>query len=643
MTLSTHLRGRDTGLRGSDRCFGLRGPALLLLCIVTLALPARGYADGTGLEVVSAALDGGAPNDAVLSTDLSADGRFVVFTSGADNLVAADGNGLDDIFVADRNTGEIRRVSVASDGTQANGPSMIGRLATDGRIAVFSSEAENLDVTDTNNRSDIFLHDLPSGITARISVSTGGGQVFLDATCPAVSADGRRVAFVWHAAPNQTFIRDLEDATTTLVSRTPEGQPGNGASGLPFISADGRFVAFVSQASDLVAGDTNDVADVFVYDHLTGLVERAVALPDDPVNEHWVVVGGISATGRYLTYTTSTYGSPAWRPTVLDRATTLTQRVDVTTGGGLANVRTFAADVSADGRYVVLHSDAGNLDTGDTNGTADVFIRDLVTDTTVLVSETADGTQGAGFGVPHLGADGQVTVFDSGAPALLPFPVAPGEEAVLAATNCLTPSGPTVAWAQFPPLVVSGGGDVPLIWTLAKFIAPITENQVHFGIRSVLGSSDSKTGALGVHAHTFAAPNVGVFDSPTSYKYIVRALDGGAQVLSTIEQAQVVVGPNPPTVVWIQPPPTSAPNGSQFTVEWQLLNFVDPAPENATVWGISHVIGHTANQPGGNGTYTAVVDVPVTSSSGTLFYAAAAQNEIEFAFSPITPVFIVGP
>src|SRR5438132_1692287 len=161
-------------------------------------------------------------NDTSLGSALSADGRFVAFDSAATDLVAGDTNGVSDVFVHDRQTGTTERVSVASDGTQGNNASSYPALSADGRFVAFDSDATNLVAGDTNGATDVFVHDRQTGATERVSVTSGGGT------------------------------------------------QGNGNSGgffaFPALSADGRFVAFQSDATNLVTGDTNGATDVFVQD-----------------------------------------------------------------------------------------------------------------------------------------------------------------------------------------------------------------------------------------------------------------------------------------------------------------------------------------------------------------------------------------
>jgi Tol biopolymer transport system component len=207
---------------------------------------------------------------------VSADGRFVSFTSTASNLVASDTNGVGDVFVRDRTAGTTRRISVRSDGAQASAGSSESSLSSDGRFVVFQSAASTLVVGDANAKTDVFIHDRATHVTARVSVSSGGteanGNSILGEQL-GVSADGRFVAFASGASnlvagdgngTSDVFVRDRTLGTTTRISVNAEGRPGNGTSSRPAIASAGGDVAFVSTATNLVASDTNGVQDVFV-------------------------------------------------------------------------------------------------------------------------------------------------------------------------------------------------------------------------------------------------------------------------------------------------------------------------------------------------------------------------------------------
>jgi Tol biopolymer transport system component len=238
---------------------------------------------------------------------------MVAFISYADNLVEGDTNRLLDVFVHDRQTGQTRRVSVASDGTEADDEVYDPGISADGRFVSFTSRAFTLAENDTNsvcdergnptpNCLDVFVHDLETGATTLVSVASdgtiGNAESGMDHVPPALSADGRYVAF-WSAASNlvpgcrgDIFIRDRVAGQTTCVSLAWNGAFGNSNSWLPSISADARVIAFDSEATNLVPEpDTNDNTDIFLRIMQTepsaiGLLRPSVAPSRDPL---WLV------------------------------------------------------------------------------------------------------------------------------------------------------------------------------------------------------------------------------------------------------------------------------------------------------------------------------------------------------------------
>ena len=244
-----------------------------------------------------------------LNPAISADGRFVAFNSFASNLVPGDTNGATDIFVRDRELGTTRRVGVGLGGVQANEASTAAAVSANGRFVAFDSFASNLVPGDDNFARDVFVYDRRAGTTRRVSVGSAGsnGESFF----PAISADGRFVAFVSSATdlvPGDTnneddiFVRDLELGATRRVSVGPGGTQGNGPSSGPALSADGRFVAFEIAANTLVPGDTNGATDIFVRDHGVQLhptsERRAQRRPGQWAQSQSGALGGLRALGR---------------------------------------------------------------------------------------------------------------------------------------------------------------------------------------------------------------------------------------------------------------------------------------------------------------------------------------------------------
>ncbi|MBZ0320392.1 MAG: hypothetical protein K8L91_28525 [Anaerolineae bacterium] len=226
---------------------------------------------------VSVAAGGTQGNDPSNTPTISADGRFVAFESFATNLVSGDTNGQYDVFVHDRQTATTTRVSVATGGTQATGGmSANSVISADGRYVAFDSAATNLVTGDTNTQRDVFVHDRQTNTTTRVSVATGGTQAtgtIGGSVFPAMSGDARYVVFVSMAtnlvpgdtnAVQDAFVHDRQTNTTNRASVGVGGIQANSHTFSSAISADGRLIAFHSVATNLVAGDTSAIADVFV-------------------------------------------------------------------------------------------------------------------------------------------------------------------------------------------------------------------------------------------------------------------------------------------------------------------------------------------------------------------------------------------
>lgn len=271
---------------------------------------------------VSVNQQGGDPDGASVRPVLSADGRFVAFESDATNLVAGDGNGTWDIFVYDREMGTTTRVSTGQQGGDSNGGSSNSAITADGRYVAFDSVASNLVAGDANGTLDIFVYDRQTGNTIRVSVAPQGRDPNGASSEPALSADGRYVAFGSVASNlvvgdgngreiTDIFVYDREAETTTRVNENLQGGDPNGSSSRPALSADGRFVAFSSAATNLVAGDrVHHFSDVFVYDqktHVTSLV--SVDLPGRTPNDS-SHVSALSADGRFVALSSWVHDPP---------------------------------------------------------------------------------------------------------------------------------------------------------------------------------------------------------------------------------------------------------------------------------------------------------------------------------------------
>lgn len=323
----------------------------------------------------------------------------------------------------------LARVSVASDGTEADGDSYGPSLSADGRYVAFASTAANLTAGDSNRVSDVFVHDRQTGATERVSAALDGAVYDRGSRSPRISADGRYVAFVSEATvfghgtaggvssqlgPPMTYwdlvLHDRQTGETTSLAPATEAA----------ISADGRYVAFVSWAADLVSGDTNGAADLFVRDRLTGATTRVSVASDGAQSELSAEQPAISADGRHVAFSSAASNlvggdtNLANDVFVHDRQTGQTTRVSMSSDGAQGNGDSRQPVISADGRYVAFWSDADNLVSGDSNGSRDVFVHDRQTGQTARVSLSSAGAQGNGGSQwPSISADGRYVAFES--------------------------------------------------------------------------------------------------------------------------------------------------------------------------------------------------------------------------------------
>ncbi|MDT7789547.1 MAG: hypothetical protein QOF58_7966 [Pseudonocardiales bacterium] len=245
------------------------------------------------------------------SPAISADGRYVAFRSEASTLVEGDTNSVADVFLADRVSGSVRRISTSFDGVQGDKLVHHGlAMSADGRFVVFPSAATNLVPGDTNGSVDMFVKDVVSGAVERVNVSASGEQTSSYTLMPAITPDGSRVLFVaWGdtLVPGDTedtpdiFMKDRRSGAITRVNTRADGVVSDAQPYQPSVSADGRYVVFSSLASNLVRRDTNNVDDVFLKDMRSGSVMRLSERFGRQGND-FSLAPSISADGRSVVF-----------------------------------------------------------------------------------------------------------------------------------------------------------------------------------------------------------------------------------------------------------------------------------------------------------------------------------------------------
>ena len=412
---------------------------LVTSAAAALGAPPRSAAP-PGATTLASVTSAGAPVQGFGAYDarLSANGRYVAFDSEAAGIVPGDTNHTWDVFLRDRRSGTTKRVSVGLAGTQPNGRSFGAALSGAGRFVAFESDADNLVVGDTNHAGDVFVRDLLTGRTERISVSTAGRQVDGVSSTPAISSGGRFVSFYSDATnlvPGDTnghldvFVHDRLTGVTERVSVSSTEHQANRQSqvGMGGLSANGRYVAFESYATNLVRGDTNGMWDVFVRDRLTGTTQRV------SVTRHGDQVHGdselpaISGDGRIVAFDSAADGlvprdtNGAWDVFTVNLLTGGVHRESVASDGSQAAGDSTAPSISGNGRFVAFDSEAANLVSRDTNKTGDVFLRDRTNRTTGRVSVTDSEGQGNDRSwLAVISADGHHVGFASWADNLVP-------------------------------------------------------------------------------------------------------------------------------------------------------------------------------------------------------------------------------
>jgi Tol biopolymer transport system component len=420
------------------------------LATATLTLGGTAPAAAPPPELISRAPGGGPPGNAPSAfPSVSADGRLVAFRSQATNLHPDDTDIQHDIFVRDRQTGQVELVSRASGPSGAKGTvaSFNPRISADGRFVAFRSNS-NLVPEDDDRVEDVYVRDLQTDQTILVSRASGhpGEKGNGGSFNPSISADGRRVAFR-SASTNlhpedgdpifDIYVRDLQTAETILVSRAAggAGAKGAGASEFPVISGDGNRVAFRSAAPNLHPDDLDTVEDIFLRDLGSGetiLVSRAAG--GGPKGNARSTFASIDADGTRVAFDSlATNLHPEdtdGRADVFlhDLAASQLELVSRADGAAGAKGSSGSAEpsISADGRHVAFHSVATNLDPGDPDSVLDAYVRDLETFDTTLLSGAVTGEADGRSYEPMISAQGNLVGFHSEADNLIADDLAGG-------------------------------------------------------------------------------------------------------------------------------------------------------------------------------------------------------------------------
>ena len=352
------------------------------------------------------------------AASISADGRFVAFTSKATNLVGDEcDNGFTQIYVHDRTTGTTRCISVNSNGREANQDSDASSISADGRWIAFDSAATNLSGNKCDNGfNHIFVHDRTTGKTLCVSVRSNGDEANGDSFDASISADGRFVVF-HSAATNLSNLCDngnfhvyrhnLDSGETICVSLNNEGKQSDGNSALASVSADGRFVAFQSNPTNVTSRCSNGFTHIYVRDTVEQRTTCASIDNHGNQGNNNSVQSSVSSNGRFVAFVSEAMNLGGNRCTtghmqvfVRDRAEEKTRCISLGSKKVEGNGESSGPSMSADGSMVSFESDASNLVKRDTNNVRDVFANENST------SETSGNGSSFVFSFDLLQTDG---------------------------------------------------------------------------------------------------------------------------------------------------------------------------------------------------------------------------------------------
>ncbi len=456
--------------------------------VATAASPV-GY---NAIGLVSISTTGGAADGTSQDACVSQDGAYVAFASNATNLTPFGGLPMSRrIYRRSLTSGETTQVDLAPGAVQPNGASYWPSISGDGKRVAYYSAATNLVSGDTEGMYDVLLWDEASHETTLVSVSTAGVKGDGQSYSPAISANGRFVAFESDATNlagpdangnSDIYLRDLASMTTTRVSVSTTGTDINGGAWEPSISADGRFVVFYSEASNVVDGDTNNDYDVFIRDMQEGVTERVSVDSDEIESTRGGDLGACSADGRFVVFrslgsfeasdTNLGLSDVYLRDTQLGTTTLMSQ----STSGVVGDDNTYEFAISGDGRYVFMQTYAGNFDPRDNTSPENIYVRDTLLNTTTLVSVTAAGVLPGGQAIkPATDYIGRILAFESSAANLSTIDTDSDDDIYV---KDLMRAGSTLTLSSLPATMPAYGASYEMTGTLNSGVKPLVDRRV---------------------------------------------------------------------------------------------------------------------------------------------------------------------
>jgi hypothetical protein len=332
---------------------------------------------------------------------ISHDGRYVTFLTTQNNIVPSDTNNLNDVYLKDTVTNTYTLVSKSSAGVVSDAASNYGPVISgDGKYVVYSSAATNLVANDTNGFMDIFRYTVATGVTERVNVDSNGVEANNDNSMADVSEDGRFVVFATKSNnlttvsdTNNTWdvvVKDMSSGVAKYASQSNAGVIGSGGSSGPSISCDGRFITYGHSSGSI------QLVDMLGTQTNTNITATADA---------WSTPGDISCDGKYIVFnshatnlgvnpTPGTFTMDVFR---YNRVTGVFDGVSTRQDGSAPTTGSNAVTISSDGRYVIFYAATGFITPGtDANGAGggDLFLRDMQGTGLRIINQTPGGTNG---------------------------------------------------------------------------------------------------------------------------------------------------------------------------------------------------------------------------------------------------------
>ena len=499
-------------------------------------------------ELVSKSSTGGFANGPSFESAISEDGTRLAFFSAASDIVAGDTNAAEDVFLYDATEDTSLLVSRDKAGGPTNGSSRYPSLSGDGTIVAFVSDASDLVDGDANATSDVFVYDENTDRIDLVSKATGGGSANGVSGGAAISADGTKIAYPSEASDivtgdvngfSDVFLYDIIADTTILVSKDELGGPADGSSyGAPSLSADGTRVVYNSRASDITE-EANGDYNIFMHDTVTDSTILVNSGGGPPFASSYG--GTISADGTKIVYFSAANivagdTNGVYDVFVYDVTTGTTALVSKSAGGGPANSYSTGGPISADGSRIAFESHASDIVSADTNGAWDVFVYDFSTDTTTLVSEGTGG--GPAAGDSYIGAmspDGSQVAFESAAPDIVAGDTNSAWDVFLWSMNRAPVASPLTA------TVSEASPDGTPVGTVAAV-------DLDLDVLSYVITAGNSSGLFAIDMATGAVTTAGVLDYETATQHVltVTVSDGShnVDVVVTINVTDVADPPD---------------------------------------------------------------------------------------------------